>query len=75
MACGARKKAGADYGLAITGIAGPDGGTEAKPVGLVYIALSMANGSRCERFVFPYSRPIMRRRTALAALNMLRLEL
>ncbi|MBE0536348.1 MAG: competence/damage-inducible protein A [Phycisphaerae bacterium] len=75
MALGARKKAGADYGIAITGIAGPDGGTEAKPVGLVYIALNTINGSRCERFVFPFTRPIMRLRTALAALNMLRLEL
>jgi nicotinamide-nucleotide amidase len=44
MARGIRKKAKSDYGLGITGVAGPDGGTREKPVGMVYIALSGPNG-------------------------------
>jgi nicotinamide-nucleotide amidase len=75
MARGARQRAATDYAIAITGIAGPDGGTELKPVGLVYIALDDAEGSRCQRFVFPHGRPNIRLRSALAALNMLRMEL
>lgn len=75
MARGARKKAGSDYAIAITGIAGPDGGTEEKPVGLVYIALESEKGCNCERFVFPHGREYMRLRTALAAINMIRLEI
>ena len=75
MARGARKKSGTDYAIGITGIAGPDGGTEQKPLGLVYIALDSVKGCKCERFVFPHSRKYMRLRTALAAINIIRLEI
>lgn len=52
MAGGARARMGADVALATTGIAGPDGGTAEKPVGLVYVALSAADMERCERHVW-----------------------
>lgn len=77
MARGARERAGADYALALTGIAGPTGGTEEKPVGLVHIALAHAGGVeaseiRCGRH---QPRHEIRSRAAGAALNMLRLHL
>lgn len=75
MARGARKKAKSDYAIGITGIAGPGGGTEQKPTGLVYIALDSPTCCKCERFVFPHGREYMRLRAALAAINMVRLEI
>lgn len=75
MARGAKARAAADYAIATTGIAGPTGGTSEKPVGLVYIALDTPGGPSCRRLLFPTSRRNMRLRTALAALDMLRLEL
>jgi PncC family amidohydrolase len=53
MAQGARKRMGGDVALSVTGIAGPDGGTVEKPVGLVYIALAAEDMERCERHVWP----------------------
>lgn len=73
MARGAREAAGADYAVAVTGIAGPDGGSAKKPVGLVYVAAASANGLECERFVFKGDRETVRRRSARQALNQLRL--
>jgi nicotinamide mononucleotide (NMN) deamidase PncC len=52
MAHGVRCLLGADYGLAVTGIAGPTGATPGKPVGLVYIALVGPGVERCERHVW-----------------------
>lgn len=75
MTISARKISGADYGLGITGIAGPGGGTDEKPVGLVYIGLASAQDVDVRRFVFPGQREMVRLRAATAALNLLRLKL
>ncbi|MDP2211602.1 MAG: competence/damage-inducible protein A [Candidatus Aquicultor sp.] len=72
MAFGVRDRFNADVGLSITGIAGPDGGTEEKPVGLVYIALSHQVTNYSNRFVFFGSRDTVRIKSANAALDMLR---
>lgn len=72
MARGIRRVAGTDIGLAVTGIAGPSGGSPDKPVGTVYIAMATAAGERCERFLFPGNRQQVRRRTACTALDWLR---
>jgi nicotinamide-nucleotide amidase len=72
MATGARRGAGSDIGVGITGIAGPDGGTPEKPVGLVFIALQGAVGDRVRRCHFPGDRPRIRRQAVQAALEMLR---
>jgi len=70
MAAGARQACGADYGIGITGIAGPDGGTTEKPVGLVYIGIASANTVRVLRFDFPGGREDVRRGAVTAALHM-----
>jgi nicotinamide-nucleotide amidase len=75
LAQAAREKAKSDFAVAITGIAGPSGGTEQKPVGLVYISVSSYNNSQNERFIFSHTRDVIRLRAALTALNMLRLAL
>jgi len=75
MAEGVRKRAGADFGLAITGIAGPDGGSEEKPVGLVYIALSDDVQTEHRKLVFPGDRHLIRWRASQAALDLLRRRL
>ena len=75
MAQGARHKAGADFTVGITGIAGPGGGSEHKPVGLVYIAVSSRDGTDISRHVFPHDRSLVRLRAAQTALNLLRLKL
>jgi len=75
MAIGARKKAGTDYAISITGIAGPTGGTEQKPVGLVYISVDSENGCDTKRCFFHHDRQFIRLRAAQTVLNILRLKL
>ncbi len=72
MAAGAREKFGADFALAVTGIAGPTGGSEDKPVGTVFIALAGASGTVVERKLNPYEREAFKQVTAQQALEMLR---
>ena len=76
LAVNALAKGGADYAVAVTGIAGPEGGTEAKPVGTVWIALASRDGA-CEaaRHRFPGSRERVRDRTAKTALDWVRRRL
>ncbi len=69
------KRAGTDYAIGVSGIAGPAGGTEQKPVGLVYIAIAGGGGTQVERFIFPGDRDGIRRRSVNYALNLLRLRL
>jgi nicotinamide-nucleotide amidase len=71
MAEGARRAFGADLAVATTGIAGPGGATERKPVGLVYIALAGADGVTNEEFRFPGGRAIVTDASTEAALLML----
>ncbi|MCF7957569.1 MAG: competence/damage-inducible protein A [Phycisphaerae bacterium] len=75
MAEGARSMAGSDYGIGITGIAGPSGGTADKPVGLVYIALASGQGTTITRNIFPGTRDGVRRRAVNQALDMIRKRL
>jgi len=75
MAESARLKLKTDYNIAVSGIAGPAGGTDEKPVGTVWIALAGPEGTETELFHFGEHRGRNIRRAALAALNMLRLKL
>ncbi|PKN11276.1 MAG: damage-inducible protein CinA [Deltaproteobacteria bacterium HGW-Deltaproteobacteria-4] len=75
MARGIRRAAATDFGLAVTGIAGPDGGTAEKPVGTVYIALATADGERVVCHHFGGSRDEIRRLSASHALDLLRRHL
>ena len=79
MAMEAARRFGADCALSTTGIAGPGGGTDDKPVGTVWIGLCVARGDRplvlARRFVFPGDREWVRDRTVKSALQMMRLQL
>ena len=75
MAVGIRNLLNADYALATTGIAGPDGGTENKPVGTVWMAVSSERGTVTEKRVFGNDRITNIRRFSLAALNLLRRQI
>ncbi len=76
MARGACERIGTDVALATTGIAGPSGATEGKPVGLVYVALATKAGeSNVRRVTLPGSRDDVRRRSVVLALNLLWREL
>ena len=75
MAEGIRERADTDFGLAITGIAGPGGGTEEKPVGLVYIAIASESGTEHRKLTIPGDRHLVRWRASQAALDLLRRRL
>lgn len=72
MAQGVRRAAGADIGIGITGIAGPDGGTEEKPVGLVYIGCCFREQTYVRRFIFTGNRSKVRESAVAKALTLLR---
>ncbi len=75
MADGALAHAGTTYAISVTGIAGPSGGTEEKPVGLTYIGLAGGGETICRKFLFGNQREINRVRSSQAALNMVRKRL
>jgi nicotinamide-nucleotide amidase len=75
MACGIRQIAHTDLALATTGIAGPAGGTETKPVGLVYVALAHGRGCQVTHNVFRGTREIIKLRAAIRALDLVRYHL
>jgi nicotinamide-nucleotide amidase len=75
MAEGVRARVGTDFGLSITGVAGPGGGTEEKPVGTVFIALADELKTEHRRLNLPGDRNLVRWRASQAALDMLRRRL
>ena len=75
MAVGARNLLNTDYAVATAGIAGPDGGTEAKPVGTIWIAVASERGTVSEKHVFGNDRITNITRFSLAALNLLRKQI
>jgi nicotinamide-nucleotide amidase len=75
LARGARRVAGAEVGVGITGIAGPEGGTPEKPVGTVFIAVSSPRGEAVRRFRFMGNRVAVRERSVQTALDMVRRQL
>ncbi len=73
LAEGARMRLGGELGVGLTGIAGPDGGSEQKPVGLVWLCVAGADGASLTRSVrLPGGRPDVRERSALVAMHMIR---
>jgi len=76
MAAGARKIAGSTYAIATTGIAGPAGGSEEKPVGTICIGLAGPAGVTSKRYHFPFGKRLLNKKIFTAqALNLIRLEL
>jgi nicotinamide-nucleotide amidase len=75
MALGIMRLMESDYSIAVSGIAGPDGGTHEKPVGLVWIAIGSPDGVRSEKFKFGEDRGRNITRASITALNMLRKEI
>lgn len=75
MAEGVRERFGSDFGVATSGISGPDGGTAEKPVGLVWIALATQERTHADSFVFQVDRSRHRRLTAQVALDWVRRSL
>jgi nicotinamide-nucleotide amidase len=75
MALGVRERLGADWGIGITGIAGPGGGTDEKPVGLVYWSVAGRDGAVVEHRVFPGDRRVVREWSFNSSLDLLRRRL
>jgi nicotinamide-nucleotide amidase len=75
MAEGARRRFGADLAVSTTGISGPDGGTAAKPVGLVYVGFASAAGTAAHELLFPLDRERHRSLTTQVALDAVRRHL
>jgi nicotinamide-nucleotide amidase len=75
MAFGVRDALRTDWSIALSGVAGPDGGTEEKPVGTVWMAVAGPGGVRSVKGFFPGTRDLVIQRSALAALDLLRKEL
>lgn len=75
MARGARERVATTYGIGITGIAGPSGGSAEKPVGLVHLAVSGPQGDAASRHLFSGDRSLVRERAVYAALDLLRRRL
>lgn len=73
MAQAVRKLAKTDFGIGITGIAGPSGATAKKPVGTVFIAIDSKNKKICQRFLFKGNRDTIRKKAALKAVALLKL--
>ena len=72
MAAGARERLGADVAVAVTGIAGPEGGTAEKPVGLVFLHAETPEGGHGIEFTLPGDRETIRSRATVAALHLVR---
>ncbi len=75
MAEGCRQKFGSGYALSVTGIAGPSGGTDEKPVGTTWIGLSSGHAKYAKKFAYGTNRNVNRTRAAYAALELLRREI
>jgi nicotinamide-nucleotide amidase len=75
MAAGMRLRAKTDHAISVTGIAGPDGGTDEKPVGTVFIGYAGPKGVKSIKLVLPGDRHLIRWRTSQAALDYLRRQL
>jgi len=71
MAEGARRAAGTDWAISVTGVAGPGGGTPEKPVGTVFIALASAGGTQVQKRANPGGRQVFKEATATQALEQL----
>lgn len=71
MAIGGRERTGADLAVSVTGVAGPDGGSPSKPVGLTYVAVADAVGLAVKRHVWTGDRAANKRSSAAAALELL----
>jgi nicotinamide-nucleotide amidase len=72
MALGARRRLDAGVAVSVTGVAGPGGGTEEKPVGLVYVHAEGPNGGLGREFNFPGDRAGIRARSVVIALHLVR---